>query len=173
MKKTTTRQKVRNLGMLVVFIIFLGIVTSWAQEVPQDGKKTIKVDTKFTGEYDREIAEYSLPKATQLNFMKIVRKKLKKYGFNDVRFTEVGTVEAPEGILQKISPGTNRTDGIDMMINASSSGMYEAGLKKALTPNKNTISKFQMNFTDNNTGLKYKLRVSGFRGIKYIIKETI
>lgn len=158
-------------NLLSVLLLLAAFNLSTAQEVPQDGKKIIKIKTTFDGEYEAEVDKYGLPEATKPNFIKIVTKKLKKYGFNNVTFTEIGTVKRPERFFHKVGD-TNEQAGLKIMGNASTLTEYRRGIDKALTPNKNYETNFQMNFIDNITGHTYKLRVSGLRGVRYIIKET-
>ena len=165
----------KRIKIITTTFILLTTFNSIAQEVPTNGKKTIKVKESHVGEYLQTIRK-TLPKATLENFKKIVTKKLKKYGFTDITITEVGEVSVPEGWTTKLGKlaGNNKSIGKAQLkvaktydeIVAAVDKMYEAD------DNDGVDTKFQVNFTDNITGKSFKLRVSGLRTPKYIIKES-
>ena len=146
-----------------------------AQEVPTTGKKIIKVKESHVGEYLQTISQ-TLPKETVENFRKIVTKKLKKYGFNDITITEVGDVSVPEGWATKLGKlaGNNKSQGEALLTLATTRAEIVAAVNKMYEPDDldGVDKKFQVNFIDNLTGKVFKLRVSLFRVPKYIIKES-
>lgn len=157
-----------------VLIVFTTMI-SFAQVVPTNGKRIIKVKESHIGEYLQTVKE-TLPIATVENFKKIVTKKLKKYGFTDITITVVGEVSVPEGWATKLGKlaGGNKSVGKAQLKVAKTYDQIVAAVDKMYEPEDTdgVDKKFQVNFIDNTTGKTFKLRVSGFRSPKYIIKES-
>jgi hypothetical protein len=162
------RKIITTLTLLIAFNIN-------AQEVPTSGKKIITVKESHIGEYLQTLIK-TLPQATVENFKTIVTKKLKKYGFTDITITGVGEVSVPEGWATKLGKlaGNNRSIGEAQLRIAKTTAEITAAVNKMYQTDDNdgVDKKFQVNFINNKTGKPFKLRVSGFRTPKYIIKES-
>ena len=75
--------------LLFTLITTLISHTLIAQIVPTNAKKTIEVKESHLGEYLQEVKDV-LPEATIENFKTLVKKKMIKYGFDNIKITEVG-----------------------------------------------------------------------------------
>ena len=161
--------------LLLVLALALVATTSSAQVVPTNGKRVIKVKESHGGEYMQAIRKYGMPKETKESFKTMVTKKLKRYGFNNITITEVGMVDAPSGLAAKLASYTsNERIGQSMLSSSTNLSQARVAVTKMGQSNDvdGTTTMFQVNFIDNNTGQLLKLRVSGFRAPRYIIKES-
>ena len=145
----------KNLITIAIVLISLSLN---AQTVPQDGRKTIKVDQKFDNEYTLEVFK-SFGPAPYKYHMKKLPKKLAKYGFTNVEITAFGSVQ----------PVANKVQDISVALAYAQVG---ANINTTLSQVNKTIDKseFQVNFTsDQGT---FKVRLSVFVGVKYVIAQN-
>lgn len=140
------------------------------QTVPTNGKKTIQVKESFEGEYNQEVREVFYP-APYKQHMKRLPKKLKKYGFTNVVVTKLGEVRVTDGWANKLSKLAGGNDGVGRakLAMATTASEISSAVDQIFTADP-PPTKFQANFTsDQGT---FKVRLSTFVGVKYIIKES-
>ena len=147
----------KNLITIAIVLISLSLN---AQTVPQDGRRTIKVDQKFDNEYDLEIYK-SFGPAPYKYHMKKLPKTLAKYGFTNIEITAFGSV--------KYESTGYKPSRMDVALAQVRSGAnVETAVNTATT--KVSEDKFQVNFTsDQGT---FKVRLSIFVKPRYVIKEN-
>lgn len=144
---------------IAVIILALGLVTStYSQVVPTQGRKTIKVKTKFIGEFDKEVRS-SFYEAPHNYHMNKLPKKLKKYGFTNVKITALGSVSYNS---------KNPISRLDVGIAQIRVGANVETVINTVTTKVDT-SKFQVNFTCDQG--EFKVRLNMFVSPMYVIAE--
>ena len=147
-----------------------------AQEVPTSGKKMIEVKESHQGEYLQAVNNEGISKVVINAIKNRMPKKLSKYGFNDITINEIGKVPVPEGWASKLGNLTsNKSVGQSMLKTATTYNEISAAVEKMYEPEDtdNVDWKFQVNFIDNTTKKKYKLRINmmTYKPL-YIIKKS-
>ncbi len=167
----TNKMKKIKLIMLLIGVLSFGSIQ--AQVAPK-GKKTLEVKEKYTGEYMQKVFKGDISNGVLSAMRKRIPKKLKKYGFNDVTITEVGKVLVPVSVTTKLGriAGGNKEVGKAQLKLAKTSGSVENAVDKMFTENVDGDWKFQVNLIDNETKIKYKIRLNLSYKPIYIIKES-
>lgn len=162
----------KNLIKITVLLFTLSISS---QEVPQDGRRTMKVKEKFVGEYNQEVRGF-FHDNMEVNFSNKIEKKLvKKYGFTNVKVVSIGAVTSPEAWYNKladIAPLSNKDMGVILLNQADNLGQVVRAADVYVTPDSPDSGnvKYQANITsDQGT---FKIRINMFGGMRYIIKES-
>lgn len=164
----------KNLKLTTTIIALILSFNLIAQTAPK-GKKTLEVKENYVGEYTQEVSTEDLSNVVITALEKRVPKKLKKYGFESITILKIGKVKTPVSLATKMSNtvGGNKGAGKAELDLARSSGEIERAVDKMYTEDSDIDWKFQVNFTDNITGKKFKVRLSTMSyNPKYIIKES-
>lgn len=167
----------KNLKKIIV-IVFCVLLTSnlVAQIAPTSGKKTLEVKENHEGEYLQTVRRGNISDVVINAITNRVPKKLLNYGFTNITVIEVGQVPIPEGWATKLGNLTsNKTTGRAMMSNAKTYSQMVAAADKMYEPEDNdgVDWKFQVNFIDNDSKEKFKLRINMMTyNPMYLIKES-
>ncbi|MCA0931752.1 hypothetical protein LCM02_04760 [Lutimonas saemankumensis] len=156
---------------VLLLICFLAVASNsiTAQEAPV-GKKTLKVEEKFPGEYLQEVSKDGLS-SNVIDAMKSrLPKKLEKFGFTDITITEVGQVPVPKSIATKMGNTAGNTGRAELEV-AQTYGEIERAVDKMYQEPVDIDWKFQVNFIDNNSGNTFKVRLNLSYNPQYIISE--
>lgn len=144
-------------NILVILVMAIGVGV-FGQTAPTGGKKVLKVETKFIGEYNLDVYN-SFSSAPYKYHMKKLPKKLLKYGFTNVQITALGSV----------TTGEAKRPDIGVAIAYARAGYVDVAVSKATTSV--TPNEFQVNFDSDQGSFKVRLSMTA-TGIKYIIKES-
>jgi hypothetical protein len=158
---------------LITITLVLLTLTVNSQEVPQNGKRVIKVKQKFEGEYNQKVRGFFHDKM-EVTISDKLPKKLAKYGFTNVKVNEIGVVTSTDAWYNKladIAPLSNKERGIILLNQANTVGGMARAVDVYVTPDTNTgPTRYQINFTSDQGS--FKLRINMFGGVKYLIKES-
>lgn len=145
----------------ITILLVLGMYGAQAQNVvPTDGKKTLRIDHKFEGEYEQEVFK-SFMKSPYDYHMKKLPKKLAKYGFTNVVITAFGSVD-----FKSTGYKASRLDLGLAYLRMGSSVSTAVSIATSPEPRED---KFQVNFTcDQGT---FKVRLNMFVKPRYVIAE--
>ena len=158
---------------LITFALVLLTLTVNSQEVPQNGRRTIKVKQRFEGEYNQKVRGF-FHDNMEANFSKKIEKKMKRYGFTNVKVVAIGAVTSTDAWYNKladIAPLSNKDRGVILLNQAESLGQMVRAVDVYVTPDSNTGPiRYQANFTSDQGS--FKLRINMFGGMKYLIKES-
>ena len=158
---------------LITFALVLLTLTVNSQQVPQNGRRTIKVKQRFQGEYNQKVRGF-FHDNVEAKFSKKIEKKLKKYGFTNVTVVAIGSVTSTDAWYNKlanIAPLSNKDRGIILLNQANTVGGMVRAVDVYITPDSNTGPiRYQANFTSDQGS--FKLRINMLGGIKYLIKES-
>ena len=145
---------------ITIIIMICGIFSNLqAQNVPTDGRKVIKVDQQFEGEYDLEVFRSIVSNAEEVAATRIKKQLEKKYGFTNVVIDIVGSVQ----------PEPNRKPDLSVALAQARVGANIETVIKTATQEID-MSKFQCNFTSDQGD--FKLRLGMILNIRYIIKNA-
>jgi hypothetical protein len=165
-----------RLKTVITTLALILTINLTAQEVPTSGKKIIEVKESHQGEYLQTVTNEDFTEVVINAIKSRMPKKLSKYGFNDITITEIGKVPVPEGWASKLANLTsNKSVGESMLKTATTYNEICAAVDKMYEPEDtdNVDWKFQVNFIDNTTKERYKLRINmlTYKPL-YIIKKS-
>lgn len=144
---------------LTTILLVLGLAMStYSQIAPTQGRKTIKVKTKFVGEFDKQVV-LSFSKTPYSYHMSRLPKKLKKFGFTNIKITALGSVSYDS---------KNPISRLDVGIAQIRVGANVETVINTVTTKVDT-SKFQVNFICDQG--EFKVRLNMFVSPMYIIAE--
>ncbi len=146
-----------------------------AQEAPTSGKKVLDVKESYEGEYMQNVTKGDLSTPVMNALKKRVPKKLKKYGFEEIKIIKIGKVKSPISVATKMSDavGGNRGAGKAQLQTAKTTSQIEAAVDKMYAEDVDNDWKLQVNFIDVKTQKEYRVRLNLMSyNPKYIIKES-